>query len=158
MINIDLICVGKMKERHYIDAADEYIKRLGAYCRLTIKEIPETQLPKDPSGAEISAALDAEYDRMALPARAAIFALCIEGKNYSSEEFSELIGKITSGGTSRLVFVIGGSNGLSPKLKAAASERISMSRMTFPHHLARVMLLEQLYRAMSIASGGKYHK
>jgi 23S rRNA (pseudouridine1915-N3)-methyltransferase len=158
MLNIQLICVGKMKERHYIAAAEEYIKRLGAYCRISITEVAETPLGKTPSEAEISAALTQEYRRMKLPSRAAIIALCIEGEKTDSEAFSEKIAGYTSQGVSHLVFIIGGSNGLSTELKRRADMRLSMSDMTFPHHLARVMLLEQLYRAFTILQGGKYHK
>ena len=158
MIWINIICVGKMKEKYYIAAAAEYVKRLGAYCRLTITEIPETQLPKEPSGAEISAALEAEARRMEIPERAAVFALCVEGRQMSSEKLAENLLAIASRGISRLVFIIGGSNGLAERIKDRADYRLSMSEMTFPHHLARVMLLEQIYRAFNISEGGKYHK
>lgn len=147
-----------MKERHYIDAAAEYIKRLGAYCRLTISEIPEVVLGRDPSEAEISAALDSEFAKMNIPPRSAVIALCIEGEKVSSEAFAYKLRDFTNRGISKIVLIIGGSNGLSPALKRRADIRLSMSDMTFPHHLARVMLLEQLYRAFNISEGGKYHK
>jgi len=158
MLDIQLICVGKLKERYYIEAADEYIKRLGAYCRISVVEVAETPLGKNPSDAEIAAALDQEYRRMKLPARSAVIALCIEGEKVDSRKFSEKIADFASRGMSQLTFIIGGSNGLSAELKRRADLRLSMSDMTFPHHLARVMLLEQLYRAFTILQGGKYHK
>lgn len=158
MLNIQLICVGKMKERHYIEAAGEYIKRLGAYCRISVAEVAETPLGKSPTEAEVAAALYQEYRRMDLPSRSAVIALCIEGEKLDSRAFSERIASFASQGLSRLTFVIGGSNGLSAELKRRADMRLSMSDMTFPHHLARVMLLEQLYRAFTILQGGQYHK
>jgi len=147
-----------MRERHYIDAASEYIKRLGAYCRITVNEIPEYILGKNPSAADISAALDAEYSRMNIPQRSVVIALCIEGEKLDSEAFAGKLREYMNRGFSQLVFVIGGSNGLSPGLKRRADMCLSMSDMTFPHHLARVMLLEQLYRAFNISEGGRYHK
>jgi len=147
-----------MKERHYIDAAAEYVKRLGAYCRISVSEIPESITGKNPSAADISAALDQEYERMNIPQRSVVIALCIEGEKLDSEAFAGRLRQLMNRGCSRLVFVIGGSNGLSARLKRRADMCLSMSDMTFPHHLARVMLLEQLYRAFSILEGGKYHK
>ncbi len=147
-----------MKERHYIEAAAEYAKRLGAYCRLTVTEIPEAALGREPSDAEIGKALEQEYAKMDIAPRSTVIALCIEGEKLSSEAFSLKLRDYANHGVSRLVLVIGGSNGLSPALKRRADLRLSMSDMTFPHHLARVMLLEQLYRAFTISEGGTYHK
>lgn len=158
MLDISFICVGKMKERHYIQAAGEYVKRLGAYCKISVAEIPESILGKNPSASEISSGLEQEYLRMNIPSRSAVIALCIEGVKMDSEAFSQKLQSLSIHGISKLVFVIGGSNGLSPGLKNRADLRLSMSDMTFPHHLARVMLLEQLYRAFNISDGGKYHK
>ncbi len=147
-----------MKERHYIEAAGEYIKRLGAYCKISVTEIPETILSKNPSAAEISSGLEQEYSKMNITPRSAVIAMCIEGSKMDSEVFSQKLQSFAAHGASKLVFVIGGSNGLHPALKNRADLRLSMSDMTFPHHLARVMLLEQLYRAFNISEGGKYHK
>jgi len=159
LLEIELVCVGRIKERYYAEAAAEYIKRLGAWCRVHVTELPEARRDGD-SPAATAAALRKEADavRAAVPKGAALAALCVEGKEYSSEELSVQLEKLASGGVSRLCFLIGGSDGLDESLKREARLRISMSRMTFPHHLARVMLLEQLYRALSIAAGGKYNK
>ncbi len=160
MLGIKLICVGKMREKHYIEALREYEKRLTPFCRLEIEELPEQRLPEDPSAGEIAAALDREAGQILakIPAGAWVCALCVEGNMRSSEELAAFLQRLTVGGVSRAVFIIGGSNGLHERVKARADERLSMSRMTFPHHMARVMLAEQLYRAFTILGGGKYHK
>ena len=159
-VRIQLICVGKMKEKFYIDAAAEYVKRLSAYCRLQVVELPEERLPADPSRAQIDAALEKEEAaiRGKLAPGAALVALCVEGEEKSSEALSRLLAGWGAAGTGSLAFVIGGSYGLHPDIKALARLRLSMSPMTFPHHLARVMLLEQLYRAFKIDEGSSYHK
>ena len=160
MREITLICVGKMKEAFLIAACNEYIKRLGAYTRVEVVELPEARLSQNPSPAEITNALarEAEEIRKKIPKGAKVAAMCIEGKMRSSTEFSRMIFDGGVGGTSKLCFLIGGSHGLAEEIKAAAELRISMSPMTFPHHLARVMLLEQIYRAFQIGTGGSYHK
>ena len=160
MQRLQLICVGKLKERFYIEAAAEYIKRLGAYCSLQLTEIPEERLPRDPSPAQIEAALAREAQGILakLAPRSSLIALCIEGRLYSSEELAGLLAAQANQGASQLALAIGGSFGLHPSVKARAQIRLSMSPMTFPHHLARVMLLEQLYRGFQINDGGRYHK
>ena len=160
MQNIQIICVGKLKERFYIEAAAEYVKRLGAYCRLQITELAEERLPKSPSPAQIEAALEQEGQAILsrLPPRSSLIALCVEGEPYSSEALAGLLADWAGRGESQLAFAIGGSFGLHPSVKRRAWVRLSMSPMTFPHHLARVMLLEQLYRGFSINEGSKYHK
>lgn len=162
MVHIHLFCVGRLKEKFYIDAAAEYQKRLSAYCKLEIVEFPEEKLPRDPSKAQIDAALakEAAAIRAKLPASACVVALCVEGRTRSSEELAAQLRSSawTGGGKKSLVFLIGGSCGLDETLKAEAHDRLSMSPMTFPHHLARIMLLEQLYRAFQINHGGAYHK
>ena len=160
MLSVRLICVGKLGEKFWAAAVQEYAKRLGAYCKLEIIELPEQRLPQTPSAGEITQALDKEAALIEakLPAGAAVVALCVEGREMSSEQLADWLGRLTVSGTSRLCLVIGGSCGLSDRIKQRASLRLSMSPMTFPHHLARVMVLEQLYRALNIAAGGKYHK
>ncbi|MCL2056163.1 MAG: 23S rRNA (pseudouridine(1915)-N(3))-methyltransferase RlmH [Oscillospiraceae bacterium] len=159
MIKITVIAVGKLNEKHWADAAAEYVKRLGAYCRPNIIEIAEARLPDKPSPAEIAKALETEGKTILaqIPPKATVIALCIEGKAMPSEELAEFIGK-TAGEHSHIVFVIGGSHGLCPDVKARAGLKLSMSAMTFPHRLARVMLLEQVYRAFAINAGARYHK
>jgi 23S rRNA (pseudouridine1915-N3)-methyltransferase len=158
MLGVEIICVGRLKEKYFIEAVAEYTKRLQTYCKLVITEITEAQLPKDPSAAEISAALNTEFKRMDISKRAAVFALCVEGEQPSSEELADKLSELSVKGVSKVVFIIGGSLGLSGEVKRLADYRLSMSKMTFPHHLARVLLLEQLYRAFNITEGGKYHK
>ena len=157
-MNIYLICVGKLKEKFYKDACAEYSKRLSPYCKLTLVEIPEAKLSKDPTLGEITNALEKEGDaiRTKLPPGSRVIALCVEGRMCSSEELAHMLpGRFPD---KHLVFLIGGSNGLHPSIKAEAQVQLSMSPMTFPHHLARVMLLEQLYRAFKINEGSSYHK
>ncbi len=159
MVEVTLICVGKLKEKFYLDACAEYIKRLGAFCKITVLELPEERKPESPSPGQIEAALarEAEAIRRAVPRGAALIALCVEGREMSSEKLSETLSTLTMS-ASKLALVIGGSDGLHKSVKDQAALRLSMSPMTFPHHLARVMVLEQLYRAFSIMNGGKYHK
>ena len=160
MQRILVICVGKLKERFYIDAAAEYCKRLGRYCKLDVVELPEVRLPESPSPAQVEQALgkEAEAIRAKLPPSSSVVALCVEGKLCSSEELAQFLANSSNRGEKGLVFLIGSSNGLHPSIKDAAQLRLSMSPMTFPHHLARVMLLEQIYRGFQINEGSKYHK
>ena len=157
MLSVRLICVGKLGEKFWADAVKEYEKRLGAYCRLEIVELPEARLPQAPSAGEVRQALEKEAGLIEekLPQGAAVVALCVEGRTMSSEQLADYLGRLTVSGTSRVCLVIGG---LSERIKQRAALRLSMSPMTFPHHLARVMVLEQVYRALNIAAGGKYHK
>lgn len=160
MQRVSVICVGKLKERFYADAAAEYVKRLSRYCKLDVVELPEERLPDDPSPALIDAALAREADaiRAKLQPSSCLIALCVEGRMRSSEELAHLMAAWANRGEKQLVFLIGGSFGLHPSIKAQAAAQLSMSPMTFPHHLARVMLLEQIYRAYQINAGTKYHK
>lgn len=160
MYNITILCVGKLKEKFYIEASGEYLKRLSRYCKLNLIELKEERLPDDPSQAQIDAALSKEADaiRAKLPPNASIVAMCIEGRLRSSTEMADMIATWGNSSAKNLVFLIGGSFGLHPSLKAQAWAKLSMSPMTFPHHLARVMLLEQIYRAFQILEGTKYHK
>lgn len=159
MQRITVLCVGKLKEKFYADAAAEYIKRLGRYCKIEVAELPETRLPEDPSPAEIKKALAAEANAIRAKLEGgAVVAMCTEGKTCSSEALSQKLAAFALEGKSKVTFLIGGSFGLDETLKREADWRLSMSPMTFPHHLARVMLLEQIYRACQIAEGTRYHK
>lgn len=160
MQKVTLICVGKLKEKFYAQATEEYAKRLSRICKLEIVELPESRLSDSPSPAEISQALTAEAALIEakLPKGSALVAMCIEGEELSSPQLAEKMRQFAVSGVSNLTFLIGGSVGLSPAIKAQADFRLSMSPMTFPHHLARVMLLEQIYRAYQINAGTKYHK
>lgn len=159
-MNIHIIAFGKLKEEYLSRAQAEYVKRIGAYAALKITELPEEKLPEKPSAAEIEAALAAEAARAEklLSARALTFALCIEGKQISSPAFSAKLTDAAVAGISTVNFLIGSSFGLHEGIKSRAGFRLSMSEMTFPHQLARILLLEQVYRAYQIAAGGKYHK
>ena len=143
MFSITLICMGKLKERFYTEAAAEYAKRLRAYCDFQLIELPECRLPEDPNDTQIAQGLqkEAELIRAKLPKGCFFCVLTPEGKLRSSA-----------------CFLIGSSFGIAPELKKLADLQLSMSKMTFPHHLARVMALEQLYRAEAIQAGSKYHK
>ena len=160
MQHLTVLCVGKLKESYWRDAVAEYAKRLSAFCRFTVIEVDEERLPDAPSAAQIAHTLEEEGKRLLarIPRDALTVALCIEGKTVSSEMLSARLSSWALDGKSHIVFVIGGSFGLSDEVKNTAALRLSMSPMTFPHQLARVMLLEQIYRAFQIASGGKYHK
>ena len=160
MRSVTLLTVGKLKESFYRQACDEYVKCLGAFCKLNVIELPEERLPQNPSQAQIDAALEKEAAavRAKLPAGAVLAALCVEGKLLSSEDLAGQMAHWAGSGKSSVVFLIGSSFGLSPTLKAQADLRLSMSPMTFPHHLARVMVLEQIYRAFQINAGSPYHK
>lgn len=160
MLNITVICVGKLKEKFYISAVDEYKKRLKGCCKLELLELTEERLPENPSQAQIDGALEKESRAVfaKVPKNAALIALCIEGKLMSSEELAKQLNSFAVSGASSLCFVIGSSFGLHPSVKQAAKLKLSMSPMTFPHHLARVMVLEQIYRGFKILEGSRYHK
>lgn len=149
-MNISIICIGKLKERFWKDAADEYAKRLGRFCKADILELPES---KSDDVAEESAALLAR-----LPKAAFIVALDASGKSFSSESLAEWLSERKLAGVSHICFIIGGSNGFDDSVRQAAQMCLSFSSLTFPHQLMRVMLLEQIYRAFKINAGEKYHK
>jgi len=160
MLAVKLVCVGRMREKFYNDAFAEYARRLQSFCRLELAEIGEQRLPEKPSEREIAAALSKEAQEIlkAIPPDAFTAALCVEGAQMPSEGMARLIAARECSGRPRLCFVVGGSFGLAPEVKARADLRLSMSQMTFPHHLARVMLIEQLYRGFKINEGSAYHK
>ncbi len=160
MFDITLLAMGKLKEKFYLSACEEYSKRLGAYCKFNLLELPEVRLPEDPSPAEIAAGLEKEADMIfsKIPKGAWLCIFTPEGKELSSEAFAKKLADVKLAGKSSACFLIGSSFGISPRVKAAADFKLSMGPMTFPHHLARVMVLEQLYRAEAIQAGSKYHK
>ncbi len=160
MFEITLICMGKLKEAFYTSAAAEYEKRMKGFCRFQLIELPEVRLPDSPSPAQITAGLEKEADMILskIPKGAWFCVLTPEGKLLSSEALAEKLQEVKVSGKSSACFLIGSSFGIAPRIKALADHRLSMSPMTFPHHLARIMVLEQLYRAESIQAGTKYHK
>lgn len=160
MLKVKIICVGNLKEKYLKEAFLEYKKRLLSFCNFEVLEINEYKLGNNPSSAEIERAKFEEGKKILskISTGACIVALCIEGKEMSSERLASYIDSLPVNGVSEVDFVIGGSFGLSEDVKQSAKLRLSMSPMTFPHQLARVMLCEQIYRAFQISSGGKYHK
>ena len=160
MFEVTLITMGKLKEKFYISAAAEYVKRLSGYCRFHLLELPECRLPEDPSPAEIAAGLEKEAEDILsrIPKGAWFCVFTPEGKELSSEAFAKKMGDVKLSGKSSACFLIGSSFGMAPRVKEKADFRLSMGPMTFPHHLARIMVLEQLYRAEAIQAGSRYHK
>lgn len=160
MLKINLICIGKLKETYLKDACNEYAKRLSAFCRLNIIELNEYKLPDLPVQSLINKAVQEEGKSILtrLSNRSNVISMCIEGKQLDSVALSEYIENVAKSGISEIDFIIGGSNGLADDVKNRSDLKLSMSKMTFPHQLARVMLLEQIYRGFMISNGGKYHK
>lgn len=160
MIGLHIVAVGKLKEAWMREGCAEYIKRLGPWSSVAVTEIDEARLSRDPSSAEIAACIEKEGVRILekVPRNARMIALCIEGRQMASGALAEYLADAAAGGCGSFVFVIGGSHGLSDEVKRAAALRLSISPMTFPHQLARLLLLEQLYRACAINAGTKYHK
>ena len=160
MFSVTLLTVGKLKEKFYLAAVEEYAKRLSAYCRFKLIELPETRLPEDPNQTEIDAGLAKEAEQIfkSVPKGAWFCVLTPEGKTLSSEALADKLRTIKNEGKSAACFLIGSSFGIAPEVKQKADFRLSFGPMTFPHHLMRVMALEQLYRAETIQAGTKYHK
>ncbi len=159
-MNITIVCIGKLKERYWADAVQEYSKRLGKHCLLTIRELKEEKLRDDPSKAEEDAVKEAEGRSIlgCLKSDALVIALDIKGTLLSSEELSARINQAGINGTSSITFIIGGSIGLSDEVLERADLRLSFSKMTFPHQMMRVILLEQIYRSFKIIKNEPYHK
>ena len=160
MLSVNIICIGKIKEKYWTDAIAEYSKRLRAFCKFSIIELDEEKTYQNPNPSQIESILNAEGKRIlsALTKGSFVVPMCIEGKSLSSEELAAKLGDIPLCGKSSVDFIIGGSWGLSPEVKAKSDLRLSMSKMTFPHQMARVVLCEQIYRAFEINSNGQYHK
>lgn len=159
MLTIKLICIGKLKERYWQAACEEYEKRLRPFCKFEILELPESRLSNHPSEGEICIGLETEGKRILEAVGSSVcIPLCIEGKPLTSPQLAERMESFAVAGTSTICFVIGSSFGLCEQVKKAGEMSLSMSTMTFPHQLARVMLCEQIYRAFQILNNGKYHK
>lgn len=159
MINVKFITLGTLKEGYLREAAAEYEKRLGAFCRFELVQLKEERLSDSPSANEIKSALNKEADKILaeIPSRAYCVAMCVEGKQLSSEELAQKLDAVASQ-TADVCFIIGSSFGLSDTVKQRADLRLSVSKLTFPHQLMRVVLLEAVYRAFNIQRGTKYHK
>lgn len=161
MQNIDLICLGKLNAAYCAEGVAEYRKRLSAFCNFRIIELPEVQIAEKNAGdALIAKALQKEGDAILASLRKGEYlaALCVEGRQFSSEELAALLAERANSGAGDIAFVIGSSHGLADSVKRAAGARLSMGRITLPHQLARLVLTEQLYRACTINAGMKYHK
>ena len=160
MLNVNIICIGKIKEKYWTQAIEEYAKRLSAFCKFQIIELDEEKIKNNPSQSDIDKTLIAEGKRILskIPKSSYTIGMCFEGKIISSEELSKKTDDIALNGFSTINFIIGGSWGLSDEVKNACNFKLSMSKMTFPHQMARVVLCEQIYRAFEISTNGKYHK
>lgn len=157
---VNIICVGKLRERFFADAADEYLKRLKRIMPVSIVELPDEPEPAQPSEKLNEAVMKREGERMLvrIGQQDYVVAMCIDGRQYESTELAAKLQTLFTQGKSHITFLIGGSLGMHPDVLKRANERMSMSKMTFPHQLARVMLLEQLFRAAKINAGERYHK
>lgn len=161
MIRINIICIGKIKEKYFTDAINEYAKRLSSFCKFSVIELAEERVRSNiPNAAQITEVIEAEGKEILKKINTSdyVVAMCIEGKMMSSEELSKMLDTVSVSGKSTVDFIIGGSYGLSSEVKTRADFKLSMSRMTFPHQMARMILSEQIYRAFEISSNGKYHK
>lgn len=161
MLRVNIICIGKIKEKYFTDAINEYSKRLSAFCKFSVIELAEEKIRSNtPNASQIDEVIESEGKRILQKINSSdyVVAMCIEGKMMSSEELSDTLDKISLMGKSTVDFVIGGSYGLSNSVKSRAELKLSMSKMTFPHQMARMILSEQIYRAFEISTNGKYHK
>lgn len=159
-MQINIIYVGNIKDKYFSDAVKEYEKRLSAYCKVVNTEIKEAKIPENASAAQINKAIEEEGEKIlsVLPQKSYKIALAVEGIMLSSEELAKKIDLSLTGGYSSISFIIGGAFGMSEKVKKSCDMMLSVSRMTFTHRMMRVIILEQIYRAYNILSGGKYHK
>lgn len=159
-MKISVVCVGKVKEKFYRDAIDEFIKRLSKYCKLEILEVADEKTPDQTSETETKLIKDKEGERIlkSIKEDAYVICLCIDGKELDSEELAKKVDMLGVSGTSHICFVIGGSLGLSDMVIRRADYKLSFSKMTFPHQLMRVILLEQIYRSYRIMNNEPYHK
>lgn len=160
MLTVNIICIGKLKEKYWVDAIKEYSKRLSSFCKFSVIELSECKVNFDPNEKQIEHILQEEGSAILQKIKPTDYtvAMCIEGKNISSPQLANLMDNIQLEGKSTVNFIIGGSWGLSDEVKQRADYKLSMGKMTFPHQMARVMLTEQIYRSFQISSNGKYHK
>lgn len=157
-MNIKLVVIGKLKEKYLRDGCDEYIKRLSKFCNLKIVELDEYKLPDKPSQKDINNALINESKNILKHCEGYIISMCIEGNQVSSEDLAKKFETVTLNGYGTITFIIGSSFGLDSSVKNKSDFKLSMSKMTFTHQIARMLLLEQIYRAFQINTNGKYHK
>ena len=160
MLSVTVIAVGKLKEKFYKEAIEEYAKRLSAFCKLEVIEVKDEKTPENPTEIEKQQVLKKEGERIIakIPKNSKVITLCVEGQQMPSEDLAKLVSELSVAGHSHITFIIGGSMGLYEDVKGLSSLRLSFSKMTFPHMLMRVILVEQLYRAFTILEGKTYHK
>ncbi len=160
MIKIDIICIGSLKEKFLKDGCDEYLKRLKSFAKVNIVELSEYRCSQNPSSNEILQVIEKEGEKIIakIPKGSYVIPMCIEGEMLSSEDFSKKIQNVAVSGNGSITFIIGGSFGLSDEVKKLGNYKLSFGKLTLPHQLMRVVLLEQIYRAFSIANHTKYHK
>ncbi len=160
MQTIEIIAVGTMKEKYYSDGVQEFRKRASAFCNLVIKEVPDERIPGNPTAGEVKRIIDMEGGRLLaqIPSGAYVIALDVVGKPISSEELADKLTNLANRGCSKVTFVIGGSLGISPAVLDRSNETMSLSRMTFTHQMARMILTEQIYRAETIINHRPYHR
>ncbi|WP_294823647.1 23S rRNA (pseudouridine(1915)-N(3))-methyltransferase RlmH [uncultured Eubacterium sp.] len=159
-MKVTVIAVGKLKEKYLRDACEEYLKRLGTYSKVSVVEVNEERCSDNPSGTEIENVKQKEGQRIIakIPKGSFVMPMCIEGTQFSSEDFAKKIEVTAVAGNSDITFIIGGSFGLSDEVKSLGKLKLSFGKLTLPHQLMRVVLLEQIYRAFSILNNSKYHK
>ncbi|WP_449621013.1 23S rRNA (pseudouridine(1915)-N(3))-methyltransferase RlmH [Robertmurraya sp. Marseille-Q9965] len=159
-MNISIITVGKLKEKYLKQGIDEYLKRLSSYAKVEVIEVPDEKAPEELSETEMVQVKEKEGERILAKIHpdTYVIALAIEGKQKSSEELADTLDKLATYGKSKIAFVIGGSLGLSQQVLNRSDEKLSFSKMTFPHQLMRLILVEQVYRAYRINRGEPYHK
>ncbi len=160
MLQINILYVGNIKDKFFAEAVKEYEKRLSSLCKIKNIELKEEKPPENPSDSEIALVIRKEGDRLleAMPKKGYKIALCVEGTQISSEELANKLASVTVAGDSEITFIIGGAFGMDERVKKMANFRLSISKMTFTHRMMRVILAEQIYRALNILSGGNYHK
>ena len=160
MLQINILYVGNIKDKFFAEAVKEYEKRMSSFCKIKNIELKEEKPPENPSDAEIALVIRKEGDRLleAMPKKGYKIALCVEGTQISSEELAKKLSSVTVSGDSEITFIIGGAFGMDERVKKAANFRLSISKMTFTHRMMRVILAEQIYRALNILAGGSYHK
>jgi len=158
LLTVKIIAVGRLREKYYIGAFDEYLKRLSAFCKIECLELSEKRVGGDENKIQSALLFEGETILKHIPKGAYVISMCVEGRAMSSEDFAHMLGSLALEGYSKLCFIIGGSHGLSEEVKRLSCLKLSMSGMTFPHHLARVMLAEQIYRGFMINENTKYHK
>jgi 23S rRNA (pseudouridine1915-N3)-methyltransferase len=157
-MNIKLVVVGKLKEKYLREGCEEYIKRLSKFCNLKIVELDEYKLPDKPSQKDIDYALSNEAKNILKHCEGYVISMCIEGTQISSEDLAKKFEKVSLNGYGTITLIIGSSFGLDSSIKSRSDYKLSMSKMTFTHQIARMLLLEQIYRAFQINTNGKYHK